>query len=476
MITRNNFAGLMILSATIIFSSNSFAAACVDSGSDPDGDGWGYENGESCTVALSNNPATVNSGTCIDADGDGWGWNGVSSCTTSNNSTANIVTVAATTTSCVDSDGDGWGWNGVTSCAVNASPATPVVVTAATPTTTVTVQSGTSAATPVNTSSCRVVLSPGANLYNAVGGGRGKICLQPGSYTLPQQLSLRSNQSLVGLDPSNPATINTSAVRSLVTTGQTNITIENLIIEGNRTGAREFGILVGTGSRNILINNVAVQNTFGIGIGVTGSHTITVRGGSIRNIGLDTRLRQALWVSSGSSNVTIDGVHVRGRENDQAGGDHAITCIDGVNGFTVKNVHSEFAGSSAVAVNNCSNIVVSNNQLSNGREFGVDIVNGSIGATVSGNRITDFDRPAMVFDDHSWQCVGCGNNPTEVTISNNQMLNNNRINLTRCKGIAVDRQMIINPANSQLQSTDWIKINGNNTVDADSALYCDHIH
>jgi len=425
-------------------------------------------------IACSLIPTVARAAPCIDEDGDGWGWDGVKSC----------IASAPVMQACTDHDGDGWGWDGLDTCIVGSPPANaaqPVVVTQSAvqqpavqpiqPTAPV------PAPTPINntTASCSTTLSAGANLYNAVASNRGRICLRAGNYFLPQTLSFKSNQSLSGLDPANPPVINTSAVRTMSTTGQSNVTIDNIVIEGNRTGAREFAILVGNGSSNILINNVTIRNTFGIGIGITRSSTVNIRGGTIANIGLDSRLRQAVWTSFGSSNVTIDGLTVSGRQNDQAGGDHAITCIDSVNGFTVTNTRSDYAGSGAVAINNCSNIVVTNNQLNNGREHGVDIVNGSVNARVSGNTITGFDRSAMVFDDHSWQCEGCGSNPTEITVSNNRMSGNNRVNLARCKGIAVDSQMVVNPTQQQLQS-DWVRITADNIVDSGSALHCQHIH
>lgn len=468
-----------------------YAAPCVNPASDSDGDGWGYENGESCTIedTLSSTPA----GNCIDYDGDGWGWNGVESCQTATSMQVTTQATSPATGACIDYDGDGWGWNGTDSCVAEqpltaAPPVRPQVQPQAaasqpvSPAPTPSVPAidplpVTTTATSANndTPSCQVVLSAGANLYNAIANNSGRICLRPGNYSLPQTLSFRSNQTLAGVDASNLPVINTSANRTMSTTGRTNVSIENLIIEGNRTGATEFGILVGNGSQNIGINNVTIRNTFGIGIGITRATNVAIRGGTITNIGQDTRLRQAVWTSFSSRNISIDGLSVVGRQNDQAGGDHAITCIDAVDGFSVTNTSSTYAGSGAIAINNCSNITVRNNRLSDGREHGVDIVNGAIGALVSGNTITGFDRSAMVFDDHSWQCEGCGSNPSEITVTNNIMSGNNRVNLARCRGIAVDSQMVINPTAQQLQR-DWVRISADNQVDAGSALYCPHIH
>lgn len=488
---------LLTLLPALTFQPAIAQSTCLDPASDPDGDGWGFENGESCMVEAGtagvSNPAinnTAGGNACIDDDGDGWGWNGVASClvtptatlgTTGTTTTSTtVIPLASGTQTCVDTDGDGWGWNGVASCRVTAEPA---VTVQSVPAQEVATQAVTAPATviepipvsPARTTSCASVLSAGANLYNAVASTTGRICLRSGNYSLPDNLSLRSNQTLIALDPSNPPVINTSANRTITTTGQNNVSIDSVIIDGNSSGAREFAVLIGNGSNNITLNNVTIRNTFGIGVGITNSSNVTIRGGTITNIGLDVRLRQAIWTTTNSRNITIDGLNVIGRANDQAGGDHAITCIDAVNGFTVTNTRSQYAGSGAVAINNCSNIVVTNNELHDGREHGVDIVNGSINATVRGNNITGMDRSAMVFDDHDWQCAACGTNPTEITVSNNRMSGNNRINLARCRGIAVDSQMIVNPTQQQLQR-DWIRITADNQVDNDSALHCVHIN
>lgn len=55
--------------------------ACASAASDPDGDGWGWENNKSCVV---NKSASSTYPTCAsaasDPDGDGWGWENNKSC------------------------------------------------------------------------------------------------------------------------------------------------------------------------------------------------------------------------------------------------------------------------------------------------------------------------------------------------------------------------------------------------------------
>lgn len=85
------------------------APVCQQSDSDPDDDGWGWENEQSCVVKdMSSTDAA-----CIDTDGDGWGWDGHASC---------LVPVIENPRIdlCVDTDGDGYGWDGSDTCLVDS--------------------------------------------------------------------------------------------------------------------------------------------------------------------------------------------------------------------------------------------------------------------------------------------------------------------------------------------------------------------
>ncbi|OED43680.1 hypothetical protein AB833_03240 [Chromatiales bacterium (ex Bugula neritina AB1)] len=55
---------------------------CADSSTDPDGDGWGYENNTSCRVEAK---FMVCRSSRSDTDGDGWGWENNASCKVASN-------------------------------------------------------------------------------------------------------------------------------------------------------------------------------------------------------------------------------------------------------------------------------------------------------------------------------------------------------------------------------------------------------
>jgi len=134
-------------------------ASCKLASSDPDRDGWGFENGKSCVVddtsstAVSNptqdttQPTTDNSvvirngrerRVCefasSDADGDGWGLENNTSCVVTENSAASSDTVSEVVVNVVennsnrnicssslsDDDGDGFGYEGGRSCDITS--------------------------------------------------------------------------------------------------------------------------------------------------------------------------------------------------------------------------------------------------------------------------------------------------------------------------------------------------------------------
>ncbi len=98
-------------------------ALCSDASFDSDGDGWGWENGQSCLVqAITNTDTTIYcSSAAFDSDGDGWGWENNTSC---------VMQQAPVTpqgrpvcsSAAFDSDGDGFGWENSTTCIVQSNP------------------------------------------------------------------------------------------------------------------------------------------------------------------------------------------------------------------------------------------------------------------------------------------------------------------------------------------------------------------
>lgn len=73
----NNYMKRCLIAGAIVLSAAAQAWAapnCASAASDPDGDGWGWENNQSCKVVP--NCASAAS----DPDGDGWGWENNQSC------------------------------------------------------------------------------------------------------------------------------------------------------------------------------------------------------------------------------------------------------------------------------------------------------------------------------------------------------------------------------------------------------------
>lgn len=79
------FKSLIFAFSLLLISATSLAQnypTCNSSASDPDGDGWGWENNQSCIVSTGGGsggyPTCSNASS--DPDGDGWGWENNQSC------------------------------------------------------------------------------------------------------------------------------------------------------------------------------------------------------------------------------------------------------------------------------------------------------------------------------------------------------------------------------------------------------------
>lgn len=141
-------AGVLSLLALFLYASAVHAQpVCESASSDPDNDGFGWENNETCVVSASTpttSATTLSTGSSSvgttpvcesalsDSDGDGFGWEFNRSCRVAGTSTipTSASGTSSTTPDCVsantDSDGDGFGWENNQTCVVPKVPvATP---------------------------------------------------------------------------------------------------------------------------------------------------------------------------------------------------------------------------------------------------------------------------------------------------------------------------------------------------------------
>ena len=104
---------------------------CLSASSDADGDGYGWENNDSCIVAAPAASGSSSSGglpVCLsadsDPDGDGFGWENNDSCRVVAGTVTAPVTPATGRPVCTlatsDPDGDGFGWENNDTCIVTA--------------------------------------------------------------------------------------------------------------------------------------------------------------------------------------------------------------------------------------------------------------------------------------------------------------------------------------------------------------------
>jgi len=150
-----------VATASELTASELGHTSCQYASSDPDGDGWGWENNDSCRVD-NNTLSKICENASSDPDGDGWGWENNDSCRISAGTTQNVIVKTPDTTNsqvsdneteivakantpantpantavntpasghpfcesaASDPDGDGWGWENNNSCIVGPDTA-----------------------------------------------------------------------------------------------------------------------------------------------------------------------------------------------------------------------------------------------------------------------------------------------------------------------------------------------------------------
>ncbi len=164
-----NLKRILVLSSFALFSAaapnaHAMLPVCQSASSDSDGDGYGWENNDSCIVNGAITPSNSGSGSasnsgansgsssrwpaCLsaasDPDGDGFGWENNDTCLVTNNSSANSGSSAGSDNSAVapgsssggrpscvsassDPDGDGFGWENNDTCLVTSSTGTGLI-------------------------------------------------------------------------------------------------------------------------------------------------------------------------------------------------------------------------------------------------------------------------------------------------------------------------------------------------------------
>ena len=115
------FASLLGIAAS---PAGAQTPTCVLDNSDSDGDGFGWENNQTCIVGASTPAPAATGAECVDSDGDGFGWDGTATClvgtSTPTPAPAPAPGPATNGAECVDSDGDGFGWDGTATCRVDS--------------------------------------------------------------------------------------------------------------------------------------------------------------------------------------------------------------------------------------------------------------------------------------------------------------------------------------------------------------------
>ena len=123
---------LLVLPALCFSISVLAAPVCIDFNSDPDGDGWGWENSDSCmipTTTYPDAPVTIENGSVLSAclaDANTLESSNNQLQTENDQLRQQIAALQSGTQAvCEDTDpvGDGWGWNGSTTCRTDGTAA-----------------------------------------------------------------------------------------------------------------------------------------------------------------------------------------------------------------------------------------------------------------------------------------------------------------------------------------------------------------
>lgn len=126
---------------------------CLSSTSDPDNDGFGWENGKTCVVGSTELVKCTSSD--FDPDGDGYGWENNQSCIVADKPDTHPACSSAAS----DPDGDGFGWENNATCVVSNTDNT---ITAISPSGSVTSGNPTFRWSAINADSYRIVVSDSA--------------------------------------------------------------------------------------------------------------------------------------------------------------------------------------------------------------------------------------------------------------------------------------------------------------------------
>jgi hypothetical protein len=227
------------------------------------------------------------------------------------------------------------------------------------------------------TGACDTVVMPGQSIQGALNTLLGTVCLSAGNHVVTSQVTVYSNQTLRSENAGSLAVIKpaTGGGHVFVIPSQANVTIKDLVIDGQDPVRPGFGIL-SAGSSNVLIENVQI-NRATIGVGVSqGSSNVELRSSQINYAGdglaCDGCASPSVWITD-SSDVRVTKTLLK---NLGVGpqGDGELACYN-TPGLVVTNTTVEGSGAAGMYIVNCDYAVVTGNDILGSREWGLDIVN-----------------------------------------------------------------------------------------------------
>ena len=117
-------SGILVFASLFSFTLHAQYPTCQLENSDSDGDGYGWENNETCVVAddtSSPHGYPICQDANSDPDGDGYGWENNDTCVVNGDSAGGSSEHPACEFRSSDPDGDGWGYENNESCRIGPS-------------------------------------------------------------------------------------------------------------------------------------------------------------------------------------------------------------------------------------------------------------------------------------------------------------------------------------------------------------------
>jgi hypothetical protein len=265
---------------------------------------------------------------------------------------------------------------------------------------------------------CDIVLSPGANIQNALN-QYADVCLNPGVYNYSNELIVPSGKTLEGADSSQYNNIILRSSADIQVYMSSNTMLKSLSIEAAAGIIPTFGVLTYY-ENNVILWNLNIQgNDINIGADYASNVHIWDSYLSLNGILTNGSADPNIWISD-VTNIDIQWGIVTGRNNSYGGdGDGEIAIYNSTNAI----IHGTYvinSGASGVYIVNCSSCIVDSATIIGANGWGLDVVNGTTDFIAENNYISGSHLGGSVYTGSGYPMINSrGHYINNIFISNN---------------------------------------------------------